>query len=410
MNASSWKVIFVVLVVAGLFRFWGTFDYKGYIGDEELIVPSAISLMKYGTTLEWRYPQVNSLIIAGSIKIFGDNPFGWRISGVILGTLSILLLYLSARQLYSDSPIPLLAASLLAFDPFHIHFCRTAMIETPSVFFFLLFLYLMLEYCENNQSTLTLAGTALGLTISTKAYFIFAIPLVALFALYRMLQHNNESKHLLYIDFGVKLILLPAAIYLFSYFLWFGRGYTLPEFFEFRSDAYWIFNSNYKFANEQILAFGGKPWEWFLKPLALGHHLFSEGDLGKFSIEINNPLFRMMVIPSLFIVVYQAVKKHNFKFSLTPLLFISCYILFFMVNRQINSYSALALLPFAYLGVSHAVVILAKKYNCEKEAPIIFLGAIVISGCYLFPLTAGFLVPTSLYKPILSITHLTKVF
>jgi dolichyl-phosphate-mannose-protein mannosyltransferase len=406
----DWKIIATVLVVAGLLRFWGAFDYNEYIGDESRIVASAISLVKYGTTIEWRYPPVNSLIIAGTIKLFGNNSVGWRISGIVLGTASLLLVYLIARQLFPEGHVPLLASSLLAFDPFHIHFCRTAMIETPVVFFCLLFLYLMLEYSEKDRHTLTWAGVAMGITIATKAYFVFAIPVVAIYTLYRRLQRVSDGRSFIYIEFAVKLVLLPLAIYLLSYVNWFGRGYTLTEFFQFRSDAYWSFSNNYTFAFEQILAQGGKPWEWFVKPISFGHHLFSEGGLGRYSLEINNPLFRMMVIPALVIVLFHALKSRRFQEVLAPLLFVSTYMLFFMVNRPINSYSALALLPFAYLALAHAVVILGSRYQCETEATAIFLSAVVISGSYLYPLTTGFWVPTKLYGPLLSISELTRVF
>ena len=410
MRLTSWKIVVGIVVFAAFFRFWGAFEYDGFIGDEPIIVTSANTLMKYGTLTEWKFPQVNSLVTAGSIVLFGDNPVGWRISGIVLGTASILLVYLIARRLYPESTAPLLAAAMLAFDPFHIHFCRTAMIETPVIFFFLFFLYLMLEYGEKNCPTLTGAGIALGLTVATKAYFVFAIPVVVAYAFFREFQRNGKVKGATYLEFAVKLIILPMAVYLLTYIFWFGRGYTLPEFFQFRSDAYWVFSHNYKFAHEQMLAQGGKPWEWFIKPISFGHHLFSDGQHGRFTIEINNPLFRLMVFPSLCVVLYHAVKKRLLPLLIAPLLFTACYLLFFVTNRPFNSYSALALLPFAYMMVAHAVTSLAEKYHCSTEVTILFLSAVCISGCYLFPVSTGFLVPTAIYKPVLSITTLTRVF
>jgi 4-amino-4-deoxy-L-arabinose transferase-like glycosyltransferase len=409
MSALNWKIFIAVLIMAGLFRSCGTFEYSGYAGDEGIIIPAAKSVMEYGTG-DWKNPQLTSFIVAGAIKLFGDNPVGWRISGIVCGTASILLLYLIARQLYSESSVPLLAASLLAFDPFDIHFTRTALMEPIAIFFFLLFMYLMLEYSERNRSTLAYAGIAMGLAIATKAYFVFAISVVVIYAFYRGFSRSDEGRPLLCIDFIVKLILLPVAIYLFSYTQWFGRGYSLPEFFQFRFDAYWIYDHNYKFLFEDILAKGGKPWEWFIKTFSFGHQLFSDGVHGRFVFEINNPLFRMMVLPSICFVVYHAVKKRRFQEVLAPLLFAACYILFFMAKRPFNSYSSLVLLPFAYLALAHAVVLLANRYKCEKEVTIIFLCVAFISECYLFPVTSGFLVRTDLYKPILSITHFTKAF
>ncbi len=408
MKALDWKLLAAVLIFAGIFRFWAAFDYADYIGDEVLIVPAAKSLVTYGTTSEWKYPQINGIIIACTIRLFGDNPVGWRVSGSLLGTASVLLVYLIAHLLYADTRISVLAASILAFDPFNIYFCRVAMIETPVVFFFLLFLYLILEHTEKNRQTLTLAGIAMGLTIATKAYFVFAIPVVIVFSLFRDHQANKNNFYISCFEYIIKLALLPLAVYLFSYIFWFGRGYSFKEFFEFRYDAYWLFNNNYKFLNEEILAKGGKPWEWFLKPILYGNRLITEGEQARYEIEINNPLFRLMVFPALFIVLINGVKQRIATWFLAPALFVSCYLLFFMTNRVFNSYSALVLLPFAYLTLAHAVVFSSGKYNRATEVTILFFCVAFLLGWYLFPLTAGFLVTTSYYEPILSITKLIR--
>jgi dolichyl-phosphate-mannose-protein mannosyltransferase len=409
LKSLNWKIFTFVLVVATLFRFWGAFDYQGQAGDEEPFIALSKNLMAYGVG-DWKYAPLTDLILASTMKLLGDNPAGWRISGIVLGTASILLVYLIARRLYSERSVPLLAASLLAFDPFHIHFCRTITQEMPVIFFFLLYLYLMLAYSEDGQQTLTCAGIAMGFTIATKVYFVFAIPAVAIYAFYRELQRTEKNKAvMLCIEFITKLILLPLAIYLLTHALWFGRGHTLPELFQLKSDAYWIFSHNFTFENAQILIQGGKPWEWFIKPLSFGHQL-SDGQYARFVIQINNPLFRMMVLPALFIVLYYAAKARRFQELIAPILFVSCYILFFLAKRPMNSYSALVLLPFAYLALARAVVILAKECNCEREVTIIFLSVIFVSGCYLFPISTGLLVPVDLYKPILSITNLTRAF
>jgi hypothetical protein len=36
------------------------------------------------------HPQLVKLIIAGSIELFGDDPFAWRVGSLIAGTLAIL--------------------------------------------------------------------------------------------------------------------------------------------------------------------------------------------------------------------------------------------------------------------------------------------------------------------------------
>jgi len=407
----SWKLFVVVFVLAGVLRLWGAFDYNIMVRDETFYVPRALHLVQYGSNgnRNWFHPQLNDIILAASIKVFGNNSVGWRMYSILFGTASIFMLYLVAKQLYPESTVPLLSASLLAFDPFHIFFSRTAMTEPPAISFFLLFLYLMLQYCEKNRQTLVLAGIAMGLAIATKAYFVFAIPVVVIYAYFRTTQRNNESKSALLARFAVTLVLLPIGVYLISYFYWFGRGHTLLEFYQFRSDAFLI-AQNFQYENKELMAMGGKPWEWFLKPFAAGYELFSDGTAGRFMIEINNPLFRIPVLPAMCIVAVYAVKKRNVHWLLAPVLFSACYLLLLVVQRPIASYSAYVLLPFAYLALAHAVSIVANVFKREKEVVAISLIMIVISGCYLYPLATGFLVPTALYEPILPFVHLIRVF
>ena len=45
------------------------------------------------------HPPLAKLLIAGSIKLFGDNPWGWRIGSVVFGTLALLAIFALVRSL-----------------------------------------------------------------------------------------------------------------------------------------------------------------------------------------------------------------------------------------------------------------------------------------------------------------------
>ena len=62
------------------------------------------------------HPPLGKLAIAGSIKLFGDNPVGWRFPSLVAGLASILLVYLAVRAADGDRWLALLAAVVLAFD------------------------------------------------------------------------------------------------------------------------------------------------------------------------------------------------------------------------------------------------------------------------------------------------------
>lgn len=404
----SWKLALMIMILAAVFRLWGAFDLNEYIEDEAAHVPNAVSLGTYGTTVNWNWPhpQLSGLIMSGTIRIFGDNPVGWRSSNIFFGTASVALIFLIGRLLYPGSAVSLIATALLAFDPYHIYLSRTTFMEIPVTFFFLLYLYLLLEYTENRRPTLTLAGIAMGLTMATKAYFVFAIPLAIFYALYRAHQRGELSRQVA-ADFSITLLLLPFAVYLLSYFWWFGRGYTFPEFLQMKSDAVWALNmlTIDSFANKALLDASGRPWEWFIKPVFWGHQRMIGSDAGLFLLHTNNPPFRLLVLPSLVIATAHALKRNLPNELLAPMLFGCCYLLVLVVQRPMFDISSIVMIPFAYLALARAVTLLAEKSTRERMIYTCFLTAALIWGMYMFPLVSARLVPLAPFRPILSMVR-----
>lgn len=400
----NWRQLLMILLLAGFFRLWGAFDLNEYIEDETLHVSDAISISRYGTTANWgwHHPQLSGLIMSGTIQIFGDNPVGWRSSNVFFGTASVALIFLIGRLLYPGSAVPLIAAALLALDPHNIYLSRTTFIEIPVTFFFLLYLYLLLEHVENKRPTLLAAGLAMGLTIATKAYFVFAIPLAALYALYRLRQRGELTRPVL-VDFVMALLLLPIAVYLLSYIQWFGRGHTLVELVQMKMDAVWALEQLSGFINKTFLEAGGTPGEWFVKPMLWGNQRLAGGDEGRFLMQTNNPPFRLLVLPAITVASVYAWKMKQARELLAPLLFAGCYLLISLAQRPMFSYSSTVLLPFAYLALARAVTLLAGKSRREKLIYTCFLSAIFIWGTYMFPLVSAMLVPLAPFRPILSL-------
>ncbi len=404
---NSWKLALFILILAAVCRLAGTFELKEKIEDEVLHVSYAESLCTYGTTNDWswHHPQLSGLIMYGTIRLFGDNPIGWRSSNVFFGTASVALIFLIGRLLYPGTAVPLITASLLAFDPHHIYLSRTSFVEIPVTFFFLLYLFLLLEYTENRRKTLPLAGIAMGLTMGTKAYFAFAIPLVLVYALYR-LRHRGQLTSRVLVDFGVALLMLPFAVYLLSYFQWFSRGYTLYEFVQMKMDSIWALREltieNFSH-NRDYLEAGGKPWEWFIKPMFWGHQRLLNNEEGIFLLQSNNPPFRLLVLPALFSAFVYAWRRRLPQELLAPVLFGCCYLLIIAAQRPMFSYSSAVMIPFGYLMVARAVTISAIKLNRERLIYGSFLSAILIWGAYMFPVVSAHLVPLAPFRPILSI-------
>jgi hypothetical protein len=62
------------------------------------------------------HPQLAKLVIAGSIELFGDGPFAWRLGSVLFGTLAIAGIFALVRAAGGGPWVALGAAALMAAD------------------------------------------------------------------------------------------------------------------------------------------------------------------------------------------------------------------------------------------------------------------------------------------------------
>jgi len=412
-NSHHLKILLAILLVAGCLRLWGAFDITGYTGDESFHVPSAISMGQHGTPLSsnWTHPPGGALILLGTITLFGDNPVGWRLGGIALGTATVGLLYLVAARLFRNETAALLAAALLALDPFHIHFSRTTFMEIPVLCFFLLFVHCMLTYQDTGSKwSLVVAGFALGLAVATKSYFVCSMTLVIGFAMYLAMKGEGDRTALA-LDFLCWLGCLPAAVYLLANYHFFARGFSLAEFFQMRGDALWTLRNITleSFENRWFLDVGGKPWEWFVKPIVFGVRLGNDAAGSRYLLEINNFPIRLLTLPALGYLAVREWRERSYPHFVPFMLFASVYPLFLLLNRPMASYSALVVLPFAYLALARTIVLLDERFGARHWLSLLCLALILLWGGYLYPLATGRAVSDSLYAPILSRASIVRM-
>src|SRR5919106_2200933 len=75
------------------------------------------------------HPPLGKWLLAGGIKIFGYDSFGWRFAAVVAGVITIVLLYVVARRLLRSTVAASLTSVLLAVDLLHFVQSRIAMLD-----------------------------------------------------------------------------------------------------------------------------------------------------------------------------------------------------------------------------------------------------------------------------------------
>ncbi|HEU4425135.1 MAG TPA: phospholipid carrier-dependent glycosyltransferase [Pilimelia sp.] len=141
----SWIGTGVVTVIAAILRLIGLDHPKGKIFDETYYATEGWGLINHG--VEWNekdntaayvvHPPLGKWAIGLGEWIFGYDEFGWRISAVVAGVLSVLILTRIARLMFNSTVLGCAAGLLMALDGMHFVMSRSALLDIFLMFFVL---------------------------------------------------------------------------------------------------------------------------------------------------------------------------------------------------------------------------------------------------------------------------------
>ncbi len=204
--------------------------------DEIYFVRTAEQYVQHSSSIyEWTHPPLGKLIQATSLVIFSFNPFGWRIMGVIFGTLMIPLIFLFGKKMFGTWIGGFSAAFLITFDFMHFTMARMGTADTYVVFFSLasqLFFFIYLKNVidkgwKTSVIPLFLAFFFFALGFSSKWLVLYgfvgelAFLLVLRLDEVKKLKTNLSSRVYAFLDHPysviVAFILLTLGIYFLTY-------------------------------------------------------------------------------------------------------------------------------------------------------------------------------------------------
>jgi 4-amino-4-deoxy-L-arabinose transferase-like glycosyltransferase len=153
-----WIGVILVVVLAFFLRIYRIESVPPALNwDEVSIGYNAYSIMKTGRD-EWgewmplHFKSYGEYKLPGQIyasipgiAIFGLNEFGVRITPVVYGSLTILIVFLLARSLFASNKIGLLSALFVAVSPWHIQLTRGSFESSFALFWVLLGLWFWVE-------------------------------------------------------------------------------------------------------------------------------------------------------------------------------------------------------------------------------------------------------------------------
>jgi dolichyl-phosphate-mannose-protein mannosyltransferase len=397
---SVGAALIIVVVVAFSLRFYDCAYPSSPWLDEGGHVAASYSYWydgQFGPD-NWEHPPLRHILLHGFLKVFGDNPYGWRMRNILFGSLAATLTGIFAMQISGSRRTALLAGLLLATDPLHIVLSRYTWEEIYGGAFFLVALVCFHRFSRNNYWLFT-SAIFLGCALATKWYYV-----PAWFLLYVLLLVKNGNyriqANVLYVT--CVWLMLPICVYILSYYQWFGRGYTLNEFVQFIINAYYSLQ-NYKVQeyNQNLLFLSHtSAWEWFVRPIMVGQGTFINADTVEFIVYMNSLPIWVLTFPSLFAMLIISVREKSQTIALPVLLFFVTYLLYFFVKRPAFIYSAVPLLPFAFTAIAFCVTRLAERIGSKWFYWIPF---VLMMGwnIYLYPLVTAKKLPLVPYRYLL---------
>lgn len=287
-----WLCAIVIITLAMHFSIIN--QVKGPILDEVYYYGSAqgsekgdaYSIINNHVDLRQEHPPLGKLFVVGGIKIFGDNPVGWRVPSIAMGTIGIILFYFICRRLNMSRRASSIATFLLGFENFSFMFASIAMLDvffvTLTLAFFLLYLYR--QYL--------LSGIFIGLAALSKLFAAMATPTLLIHWLFTKTKQTRW--------FALTILAAPisfvALLPLFNFAI--TREFQNPLV---RIKDMLTLSGSLTFANTTHPAMS-RPWDWLLnyQPMAFWYAPHYTGAV--------NLSIWVFMIPIVLYMIYRAIK------------------------------------------------------------------------------------------------------
>ena len=182
-------------------------------GKDEWRESFPIHFKAYG---EYKLPVQIYLSIPG-IYFFGLNELGIRITPVIYGTLTVLVMFFLGRALFQNELAGLASAFLLGISPWHIHLTRASFESSLATFWVSLGIWFFIKgFKDQKWFVISMIPFVLSIFTYNSARIFTPLFLLAVLVIYRkkLLEFKKKLNHALWLTL-VFTGLLAVAIFIF---------------------------------------------------------------------------------------------------------------------------------------------------------------------------------------------------
>ena len=388
-------------------RLWNLDSPKGKIFDEIYYATNAESLLQKGVEIDSEsglaqfivHPPSGKWLIASGIKFFGNNEFGWRFAAAIVGSISIILMYFTAKKLFNNKLLSVFAASLISLDGLHLVHSRIALLDI-----FLLF-FIQIAVLAFLQSKYWISALTLGLACSVKWSGLYVLIALAFYVLILDIRKNRylglqfpiremARRNLLFrfLQFGI----FPVFIYIASWFSWFitntgwDRNYSSNPLFSLWHYHSEILNFHTKLTDSH--PYSANPWSWLIQGRPTSFFYETPKSCGGAScsqeiLALGTPILWWAATLALLVTIGYWVSKRDWQAEILLVVIGASYLPWFAIQeRTMFSFYAIAFEPFLLLTL---VYLLSKVPKNQRRIALIFTAIVLVNFLYFLPIFLG---------------------
>ena len=388
-------------------RLWNLDSPKGKIFDEIYYATNAHSLLQNGVEIDSKnglaqfivHPPTGKWLIAAGIKVFGYNEFGWRFASALVGAISIVLMYFTAKKLFNNQLLSLFATALISLDGLHLVHSRIALLDI----FLLLFIQIAVLAFLNSRYWIS--ALALGLACSVKWSGLYVLIALAFYVLILDFRRNRYlgsqfpfremlRKNLVirFIQFGA----FPFVIYIASWFSWFtsnngwDRKYSsnpLLSLWHYHAE---ILNFHTKLTDAH--PYSANPWSWLIQGRPTSFFYATPKNCGGAScsqeiLAMGTPILWWAATLALLVTIGFWISKRELQAEILLVVISASYLPWFAIQeRTMFSFYAIAFEPFILLTL---VYVLSKILKNQRKMAVAFTSIVLINFLYFLPIFLG---------------------
>lgn len=421
-------------------KFYSTTSHTymdGTMFDEIYYARTGYEFIHALPTYETTHPQLGKCLIALSMLIFGNNPFGWRFIIALFGTLFVPLVYSFSKALFKDTFVSSILSILITFECMHYTLARICTIDTIVAFFIILSYYYMYRYMEENRiyhlSTsfetdsfppknvyilLLLCAIAMSASIATKLTGVYAAVGLAFIFIAHTIKYFPKKQTVNLLLFCISaFIILPIVMYTLCYIptvekyaqmgstdrsisfnengLSIGYGYTGLIARTLRNTFYMI-NYHRNLVATHPFQSPAQSWPIIYRTLLAANDLVdvkisgNEYEYIRSSVNyIGNPLIWWPAIPCILFTFFCAIKERDKNAIFLSIAYLAQYLPWLLVNRCIFIYHYYPAMLFSILMIGFCINKLVHHFPKTKNYIKAYAVLCIIVFFIFYPVISG---------------------